>query len=81
RLSFVIAGAPLGETYSKSIAYGTRLINGTQGLKTWRWLFIIEGAPSSYLAVIVCFFFPSYPDRATRQPSEDRTIIISRMKQ
>ncbi|KAK0442023.1 major facilitator superfamily domain-containing protein [Desarmillaria tabescens] len=81
RLSFIIATAPLGGAFSGSIAYGIGFVNGTRGLEAWRWLFIIEGAPSCCLAVIVYFFFPSYPERASWLSSDDRMIAISRMKQ
>ncbi|KAK0239389.1 MFS transporter [Armillaria nabsnona] len=81
RLSYVIAGAPLGGAFGGSIAYGVGLMNGAQGLQAWRWLFIIEGAPSCILAIIVFFLFPSYPERAAWLSSDDRLLAVRRLNQ
>ncbi|KAK0496667.1 MFS transporter [Armillaria luteobubalina] len=81
RLSYIIAGAPLGGAFGGSIAYGVGFINGARGLQAWRWLFIIEGAPSCLLAIIVYFFFPSYPERAAWLSSEDRLLAVRRLNQ
>ncbi|KAK0196343.1 MFS general substrate transporter [Armillaria mellea] len=51
RLSFIAACTSLSGAFGGSIAYGVGLINGSKGLEAWRWLFIIEGAPSCALAV------------------------------
>ncbi|KAK0211373.1 MFS transporter [Desarmillaria ectypa] len=81
RLSYVIAGAPLGGAFGGSIAYGVGFMNGVRGLQAWRWLFIIEGAPSCFLAILVYFFFPSYPERAAWLSSSDRVLAVRRLNQ
>ncbi|KAG7442439.1 MFS transporter [Guyanagaster necrorhizus] len=81
RLSLIIASAPLGGAFGGSIAYGVEFINGARGLEAWQWLFIIEGAPSCFLAIIVYLFFPSYPERASWLSSRDRDLAIVRLNQ
>lgn len=34
-------------TWHRCIAYGVGFMNGMAGLEAWRWLFIVEGVPSS----------------------------------
>ncbi|KAK0442022.1 MFS transporter [Desarmillaria tabescens] len=81
RLSYVIAGAPLGGAFGGSIAYGVGFMNGVRGLQAWRWLFIIEGAPSCLLAILVYFFFPSYPEKAAWLSPDDRVLAVQRLNQ
>jgi MFS family permease len=39
-------------------------LNGVAGLSGWRWLFIVEAAPSLVLGVATLFFLPDTPDEA-----------------
>ncbi|PBK60253.1 MFS general substrate transporter [Armillaria solidipes] len=79
RLSFIAACTSLAGAFGGSIAYGVGLINGSKGLEAWRWLFIIEGAPSCALAVAVYFFFPAYPETATWLHVKERELAVKRL--
>lgn len=80
RLSFIAACTSLSGAFGGSIAYGVGLINGSKGLEAWRWLFIIEGAPSCALAVAVYFFFPAYPETATWLSAKERELAVKRLR-
>ncbi|KAK0469985.1 MFS transporter [Desarmillaria tabescens] len=81
RLSLIIAAGPLGAAFGGCIAYGVGALNGNRGLEAWRWLFIIEGAPSCLLAILVLFFLPSYPEKASGFSPDDRALAILRLEQ
>ncbi len=77
----MITGVPaLGGVLSGFIAYGVGHLNGARGLEGWRWLFILEGAPSCLLAIGLLFFLPSYPENASWLSSEHRDLSIRRLK-
>ncbi|PBK80511.1 MFS general substrate transporter, partial [Armillaria gallica] len=79
-LSFIVACTSLAGPFGGSIAYGVGLINVSKGLEVWRWLFIIEGAPSCALAVAVYFFFPAYPETATWLRGKERKLVVKRLR-
>ncbi len=81
RLALVHASAPLGSAFGGSIAYGVESLNGARGLEGWRWLFLIEGTPSCFLAVLVYLFLPSFPEASSWLSPDKRTLAIRRMKQ
>jgi hypothetical protein len=54
-------------------------MNGAAGLSGWRWLFIIEGAPSCLSAILVFFFLPDYPEGARWLTEFEKDMAIQRM--
>lgn len=55
-------------------------MNGVRGLEAWRWLFILEGAPSCACAILVFFFFPDFPETATWLSAAERELATERIK-
>lgn len=47
RIAAFLASATLSGAFGGCIAYGVGHMNGAGGLAAWRWLFILEGIPSS----------------------------------
>ncbi|KAJ5973035.1 uncharacterized protein N7479_002953 [Penicillium vulpinum] len=79
RVAFILASATLAGAFGGAIAYGTGHMNGAQGLSAWRWLFIIEGAPSCASAIFVWFFLPDYPETCRFLNSEDKALAKQRL--
>ncbi|KAI5459370.1 major facilitator superfamily domain-containing protein [Mariannaea sp. PMI_226] len=72
---YAIAGA-----FSGSIAYGVfHLRNGP--LKNWQYLFIIEGALTSFVAIIAWIWLPNGPGTAWFLEPEERLLAVERVKQ
>ncbi|PIL34436.1 MFS general substrate transporter [Ganoderma sinense ZZ0214-1] len=46
RIALILASATLGGAFGGAIAYGVGKLNNVLGIEAWRYLFIIEGAPS-----------------------------------
>ncbi|EKM51127.1 uncharacterized protein PHACADRAFT_151720 [Phanerochaete carnosa HHB-10118-sp] len=80
RAALVSASATLGGAFGGAIAYGIGHLNGVRGLEGWRWLFIIEGAPSCACAVLVFFLYPDFPETVSWLSDEERNLAIERIK-
>jgi hypothetical protein len=69
----------LAGAFGGAIAFGVGHMNGAHGLSAWRWLFIIEGAPSCASAVLVWFFLPDYPETAKWLSKEEKELTEHRL--
>ncbi|KAL2268261.1 hypothetical protein VTJ83DRAFT_3107 [Remersonia thermophila] len=79
RIAFILASATLAGAFGGAIAYAVGSgMNGLAGLSAWRWLFIVEGAPSCVSALLVWFFLPDYPDEALKNPRQ-REVAAARL--
>jgi MFS family permease len=79
RVALILASATLAGAFGGAIAYGVGHMNGASGLSAWRWLFIIEGAPSCFSALVVWFFFPDYPEGAQWLTEEEKALAAQRL--
>jgi MFS family permease len=77
RVAFILASATLAGAFGGAIAYGIGHMNGAQGLSAWRWLFLIEGAPSCASAVMVWFLLPDYPEEFLK--GRQREVALARL--
>ncbi|PPJ58882.1 hypothetical protein CBER1_04465 [Cercospora berteroae] len=62
RIACFLCSATLAGAFGGCIAYGVGHMNGVLGLQAWRWLFIVEGAPTVFLGICLIFLLPSYPE-------------------
>jgi MFS family permease len=79
RIAVFTCSATLAGAFGGALAYGVGHMNGVQGLEAWRWLFIIEGAPSVALGIFVFFFMPSYPEKASWLSEEEKQMAANRL--
>lgn len=79
RVALILASATLAGAFGGAIAYGVGHMNGAHGLSAWRWLFIIEGAPSCASAVLVWFLLPDYPETASWLTAEEKELAAQRL--
>lgn len=79
RVALILASATLAGAFGGAIAYGVGQMNGARGLSAWRWLFIIEGAPSCASAILVWFFLPDYPETAHWLLAEEKELAKERL--
>lgn len=80
RVALILASATLAGAFGGAIAFGVGHMNGAHGLSAWRWLFIIEGAPSCASAVLVWFFLPDYPESAHWLSVEEKELAARRLE-
>lgn len=53
--------------------------HGFAGLKSWQWMFIIEGMPAVIMGGVFYYFLPSRPEDATFLSADERTTLVDLM--
>ncbi|QKX56055.1 uncharacterized protein TRUGW13939_03155 [Talaromyces rugulosus] len=77
RTALLYAGSLISGAFSGLISAGiTSGLNGTRGIAAWRWLFIIEGALTIFVALIAFFIVPDLP-RTTSWLSDDEKALAA----
>ncbi|OSS47228.1 hypothetical protein B5807_09860 [Epicoccum nigrum] len=56
-------------------------MEGTGGLRGWRWLFIIEGVATIVWAFIASFILLDFPATSTRLTERERAIAVARLRE
>ncbi|KAF8911500.1 major facilitator superfamily domain-containing protein [Gymnopilus junonius] len=64
---------------SPILAYAFSLLKGRGGLAGWRWIFIIEGAITLFLAIVTWLFIPTFPDQNTFLTPEQTALVLRRI--
>jgi sugar phosphate permease len=78
RVAFILSTASLAGAFGGAIAYGIGHMNMARGLEAWRWLFIIEGAPSCVSAALVWWLLPDYPEEFLK--GRQREVAVERLR-
>ncbi|PGH15941.1 hypothetical protein AJ79_02108 [Helicocarpus griseus UAMH5409] len=66
---FYLIGS-LGSALSGILAYGLMQLEGVEGLRGWRWIFIIEGVITCGIAIFAYIFIVKFPDQERDKPSK-----------
>lgn len=62
RIAILYAGNTVSNCFGGLIAAGVLArMEGVQGIRAWRWLFIIEGCLTIAVAIIAMVILPNYP--------------------
>ncbi|GJJ09029.1 hypothetical protein Clacol_003251 [Clathrus columnatus] len=80
RVALILASSTLAGAFGGAIAFGVGKLNRVHNLEAWRYLFLIEGAPSCAVAILVYFFFPDWPETASWLNDSERELAVSRLK-
>ena len=64
RFAWFFNFALAGPMFSGLLAYAIANLEGTGGYEGWRWIFIIEGLMTCFVAVFVFLFCPNFPQQA-----------------
>ncbi|KAK0620771.1 pantothenate transporter liz1 [Immersiella caudata] len=80
RTSAFQTSAQLGGAFGGLIAGGVMSnLEGAQGIRGWRWLFIIEGVITVAVAIVAVFILPDYPTNSPRLNEEERFVATTRL--
>ena len=80
RTALLYSGSLLSGAFSGLISAGiTNGLDGARGMRAWRWLFIIEGVITVFLAFCAYFVLPDFPRTTKWLTEEERQLAIWRL--
>ncbi|CAG7923318.1 unnamed protein product [Penicillium olsonii] len=77
RVSLLLGMSPVANCFASALAYGITHIKDS--LEPWRYLFIIEGAPTVLFSVVVYFYLPDSPGTAKFLTETEQTEAVERL--
>ena len=80
KLSIWYLSGIAGSAFAGLLAYGIAHMDGDAGYAAWRWIFIIEGAITAALAILMYFWLVDWPDDAKFLTTEERSILLLRLR-
>ncbi|KAI8657854.1 hypothetical protein NCS57_01164800 [Fusarium keratoplasticum] len=72
----IIAGA-----FSGLLAYAIAHMDGVAGYGGWRWIFILEGIATVFIAVFSYWIIPDWPESAKFLNDDERALLVERLAQ
>ncbi|KAH8797357.1 permease of the major facilitator superfamily [Xylogone sp. PMI_703] len=80
RMSIFYSGSLISGAFGNLIAAGILSgLAGTRGLAAWQWLYIIEGAITCTIGLIICVALPDFPDTWKLLSPEMKHVANRRM--
>ncbi|TFK29445.1 MFS general substrate transporter [Coprinopsis marcescibilis] len=64
---------------SPLLAYGLSLLNGKGNLEGWRWILVVEGLITIFLAFVCFAFVPAFPEEAKFLSERRKQFVIKRI--
>ncbi|OCK85051.1 pantothenate transporter liz1 [Lepidopterella palustris CBS 459.81] len=81
RTAILYSGSLVSGAFGGLITAGiTRNMDGTRGLRAWRWVFIIEGAITVVVAFASFFILPNFPRTTAWLTEEERQLAVWRLQ-
>jgi len=82
RTAIFYSGALISGAFSGLIAAGIKAhMDGTRGLRAWRWMFIIEGAITIVIAAASYLILPNFPRTTSWLTEEERQLAVWRLEE
>ncbi|CAG8211087.1 unnamed protein product [Penicillium salamii] len=79
RFSFFFSSTTLAGAFGGLLASGIAKMEGMQGYRGWRWVFIIEGVLTSVVAIILWFCIADFPEDVKWLNEEERTYMRAKL--
>ncbi|KAH8893613.1 major facilitator superfamily transporter [Thozetella sp. PMI_491] len=82
RISWLYAGNALAQMFGGLISAAILgNLNGSRGTTGWRWLFIIEGSVTIFVAIVAASVLPNYPHTTRWLNEEEKAFAAWRLMQ
>ena len=79
RMSFFFCSTVVAGAFGGLLAYAIANLGGQMGIAAWRWIFIIEGAATSALAIAAAFLVIDWPEQTRFLNIEEKELLRRRM--
>lgn len=79
RMSFFFCSTVVAGAFGGLLAYGISNLDGAKGMAAWRWIFIIEGAATAFLAIVAAFLIIDWPEQTHYLTAEEKLLLERRM--
>jgi MFS family permease len=79
RISILFSGSVCGNAFASLIAIGVFKMHGTAGLEGWRWLYILQGIVTFFVAIISMFILPDEPSNTRWLTPDERELAQTRV--
>ena len=80
RFSFFFSCTCLAGGCAGALAYRIHDLDGTHGLKSWQWIYIIEGSFTAGLAILLYFIVPDFPENCRFLNENERSFIKKKLE-
>ncbi|MBE3041421.1 MFS transporter [Candidatus Bathyarchaeota archaeon] len=82
RTTLLYSGALIAGAFSGLISAGiTNNMDGLMGWRAWRWLFLIEGVITVFLAFLAYFILPNFPRTTSWLDEEEKAMAVWRLEE
>ncbi|WEW56628.1 High-affinity nicotinic acid transporter [Emydomyces testavorans] len=79
RFSFFFSSTTLAGAFGGLLASGIGKMDGLQGYRGWRWIFILEGLFTCLVAFAWFFLIPDFPEDAKWMNEEERSFMKAKL--
>ncbi|QDS71383.1 hypothetical protein FKW77_002805 [Venturia effusa] len=79
RYACFTTSALIGGSFSSFLAYAINFMDGTAGISSWRWIFILEGIFNICVALCTFFVLPRFPAESTFLKPEEKKHLLNRL--
>lgn len=63
-----------------ALAYRIHDLNGVHGLLSWQWIYVIEGAFTAGLAILLYFIVPDFPEESRFLDANERDFLKKKLE-
>ncbi|KAI0140577.1 major facilitator superfamily domain-containing protein [Pestalotiopsis sp. NC0098] len=79
RMSFLFCSTLVGGAFGGLLAFAISRLSMSHGYQAWRWIFIIEGAATAFVAIIASFLIVDWPDQCRFLDAEEKLLLKRRL--
>jgi sugar phosphate permease len=80
RYSFFFNSTTLAGAFGGLLASAIGKMDGLNGYKGWRWIFILEGTLTCVVSFAFFFLIPDFPEHSKWLTEEERTYVTARLR-
>jgi MFS family permease len=79
RVSVLFSSTVVAGAFGGLLAYAIAGLGGSQGRAAWRWIFIIEGAVTAFLAIPAMFLIVDWPEQCRYLNADEKELLRKRI--